>query len=214
MLNQIECLGHSSIKIINENQYIYIDPYDINPKNQKADIIFITHNHYDHYSEDDIMKIKKENTVIVVTSDLTNAVKKLGFDEKNIITVIPNEQYKINDINIKTIPAYNTNKKFHPKSNKWVEYILNINNCNYYISGDTDITEENKKVKCDIAFVPVGGIYTMTAKEAAELINIIKPKIAIPIHYGKIVGSKKDADEFVNLLNAEIDGKILIKNSK
>ena len=94
MLNQIECLGHSSIKIINENQYIYIDPYDINPKNQKADIIFITHNHYDHYSEDDIMKIKKENTVIVVTSDLTNAVKKLGFDEKNIITVIPNEQYK------------------------------------------------------------------------------------------------------------------------
>ena len=90
---------------------------------------------------------------------------------------------------------------------------MNINNCNYYISGDTDITEENKKVKCDIAFVPVGGTYTMTAKEAAELINIIKPKIAIPIHYGKIVGSKKDADEFVNLLNVEIDGKILIKNS-
>ena len=78
------------------------------------------------------MKIKKENTVIVVTSDLTNAVKKLGFDEKNIITVIPNEQYKINDINIKTIPAYNTNKKFHQKSNKWVGYILNINNCNYF----------------------------------------------------------------------------------
>ena len=127
--------------------------------------------------------------------------------KKNIITVIPNEQYKINDINIKTIPAYNTNKKFHQKSNKWVGYILNINNCNYYISGDTDITEENKKVKCDIAFVPVGGTYTMTAKEAAELINMIKPKIAIPIHYGKIVGSKKDADEFVNLLNVEIDGK-------
>jgi len=83
----------------------------------------------------------------------------------------------------------------------------------YYISGDTDITEENKKVECDIAFVPVGRTYTMTAKETAELINIIKPKIAIPIHYWKIVGSKKDADEFVNLLNVEIDGKILIKNS-
>ncbi len=117
----------------------------------------------------------------------------------------------VQGIKFETIPAYNTNKTFHPKKNGWVGYIIIINGIRYYIAGDTDITEENKKVKCDVAFVPVGGTYTMNFKEAANLINEIKPKIAIPIHYGSVVGTEQDAIDFIKLLHPEIKGIILMK---
>ena len=117
----------------------------------------------------------------------------------------------VEEIKFETIPAYNTNKTFHPKENGWVGYIIIINGIRYYIAGDTDITEENKQVKCDVAFVPVGGTYTMDFKEAASLINEIKPKIAIPIHYGSIVGTEQDAIDFIRLLHPEIKGIILMK---
>ena len=117
----------------------------------------------------------------------------------------------VKGIKFETIPAYNTNKTFHPKKNGWVGYIIIINGIRYYIAGDTDITEENKKVKCDVAFVPVGGTYTMNFKEAANLINEIKPKIAIPIHYGSVVGTEHDSIDFIRLLHREIKGIILMK---
>ena len=210
MLNGIECLGHSTIKITKASKTIYIDPYNIKEELQDADIIFITHSHYDHYSPQDINKIKKQNTIIVITQDLYNEVQEIEFSSNNIIIVQPNEKYIISNISVSTIPAYNTNKKFHPKENNWVGYILEIENTTYYIAGDTDITEENKKVKCNVAFVPVGGTYTMNAKEAADLINEIQPQIAVPIHYGSIVGTKQDAIDFKKLLNINIECKILI----
>ncbi len=114
-------------------------------------------------------------------------------------------------IKFEAIPAYNTNKQFHPKENGWVGYIIEIQGIKYYIAGDTDITEENRKVKCDVTFVPVGGTYTMDFKEAAMLINEIKPKIAIPTHYGSVVGTKQDATDFIKLLHPEIKGIILMK---
>ncbi len=114
-------------------------------------------------------------------------------------------------IEFTTVPAYNTNKQFHPKENEWVGYIIEIKGIKYYIAGDTDITEENKKVKCDVAFVPVGGTYTMNFKEAAYLINEIKPKIAVPIHYGGIVGTNQDATNFIKLLHPTTEGVILMK---
>ena len=117
----------------------------------------------------------------------------------------------VQGIKFETISAYNTNKTFHPKENGWVGYIIIINGIRYYIAGDTDITEENKQVKCDVAFVPVGGTYTMDFKEAASLINEIKPKIAIPIHYGSIVGTEQDTIDFIRLLHPEIKGIILMK---
>ena len=107
--------------------------------------------------------------------------------------------------------CYNINKKFHPKENSWVGYLLNLQGYTYYIAGDTDITEENKKVICEVAFVPVGGTYTMDSKEAAELVNQIKPSIAVPVHYGSIVGEQKDAELFVYSLDEEIKGRILMK---
>lgn len=209
MLDNIDVLCHSSIKI-NKEKIIYIDPFNINQKYNDADIILITHSHYDHFSEKDIKKVMKCSTKIYVTSDLLKKTKELGFEENNITSVNPDETYYEDSIEIKTIRAYNIDKKFHPKENNWVGYILKIEDITYYIAGDTDITEENQNVKCDVAFVPVGGTYTMTAEEAASLINRIKPKIAIPIHYGEIVGTKQDAKNFINKLDKEIMGKILI----
>ena len=210
MLENIEVLCHSSIRF-NKGLIIYFDPFKINKDYHDADIIFITHSHYDHYSEEDISKVIKDNTTIVVPKDLEDMVLQFGFAKEHIIVVSPNEEYSVLGINFKTIPAYNTNKNFHPKSNEWVGYIVNLDQTTYYIAGDTDITEENRQVKCDVAFVPIGGTYTMTYSEAAELINEIKPQIAAPIHYGLIVGNKEDANNFANLVDKEIECKILIR---
>lgn len=210
MLENIEVLCHSSIKF-NKGLIIYFDPFKINENYHDADIIFITHSHYDHYSEEDISKVIKDNTTIVVPKDLEDMVLQFGFAKEHIIVVSPNEEYSVLRINFKTIPAYNTNKNFHPKSNEWVGYIVNLDQTTYYIAGDTDITEENRQFKCDVAFGPIGGTYTMTYSEAAELINEIKPQIAVPIHYGLIVGNKEDANNFANLVDKEIECKILIR---
>lgn len=209
MLENIQVLYHSSIKI-NREKVIYIDPFKIDNDYHDADIVFITHSHFDHYSEEDIDKIIKENTKLIVTEDLEQKVLE-KVKKENIICVQPEKNYLVDGINFETIPAYNTNKQFHPKANNWVGYVIELNGIKYYFAGDTDITEENKKVKCDVAFVPVGGTYTMTAKEAAELVNIIKPKIAVPIHYGSVVGTTKDAEDFVISLNEKIEGRILMK---
>ena len=207
MLEGIKVLCHSSIKF-DKGQVIYFDPYKINENYNDADVIFVTHSHYDHFSEEDILKVKKETTKIVVPEDLYDRSTELGFDERDILVVKPNEEYIVNNIKFKTIPSYNINKNFHPKDNNWVGYIITIDNVSYYIAGDTDITEENKKVKCDVAFVPIGGTYTMTAEEAANLVNEIKPKIAVPIHYGLIVGTKEDEEVFKSLVNENINVEV------
>lgn len=207
----IEVLCHSSIRFtLNDIKKIYIDPYAIDEDFNDADIIFITHDHYDHFSEEDINKVRKDDTIIVLPNSAYVKAIDINFNEENIIKVEPNKKYSVKNINFETIPAYNTNKKFHPKENEWVGYILNIDSKKYYIAGDTDITEENKKVVCDVALVPVGGTYTMTSIEAADLINEIKPEVAIPIHYGKIVGTKQDAIDFKNRLDKNIRCEILL----
>ena len=210
MLENVQVLCHSSI-LINKEKVIYIDPFRIKSTYNDADVVMITHDHFDHYSEEDIEKVKKEDTIIVLPTSLEEKAKNIGFKKQNIILVEPNQQYNIQQIKIQTIPAYNIGKRFHPKENNWIGYILEIEGRRYYIPGDTDITEEKKKVKCDVAFMPVGGTYTMNSKEAAELVNYIKPKIAIPIHYGEVVGSKQDAIDFAKRISKEIKCEILIK---
>ena len=206
----IEVLCHSSIRIESKEAIIYSDPFKIEDNKKDADIIVITHSHYDHFSTEDIIKIKKEQTKILVTSDLLEKTLQLGFIRENIVVVFPNNHYSISNLEINTVPAYNTNKKFHPKENNWVGYILNLEDNKVYIAGDTDITEENKNIECDIALVPVGGTYTMTHLEAAELINNIKPIKAIPIHYAEIVGCKEDAIRFKEKVNNNIEVEIQI----
>ena len=209
MLENIKVLCHATIRI-ELGKVIYTDPYCLKEKYNDADIILITHSHYDHFSEEDIEKVRKGDTKIVITDDLYERARNIGFKDENIIVMRPYDKHSFDNIEIETIPAYNTNKDFHPKENNWIGYLLNINNTIYYIAGDTDITEENKKVRCDVAFVPVGGTYTMTSDEAVELVNIIKPKFAVPIHYGEIVGSQEDAINFVEHLEEGIKGEILM----
>ena len=210
MLENIEVLYHSSIRI-NKEKTIYIDPFKIDRNYNDADIVFITHDHYDHYSEEDIDKVINENTTIIIPEELLTKLLRKGINKNAIITVEPNKNYMVQGIKFETISAYNTNKTFHPKENGWVGYIITLDDIRYYIAGDTDITEENRRVKCDVAFVPVGGTYTMAFKEAAQLINEIQPKIAVPIHYGSVVGTKQDATDFIKLLHPSIKGIILMK---
>lgn len=210
MLQNVQVICHSSI-LIKKQKTIYIDPFKIKLNTNDADIIFITHNHYDHYSEEDIKKVKNRDSIIVVPTDLEENAINIGFERENIILVEPNKKYNIAQIKSKTIASYNIGKKFHPKENNWVGYVIEIDGISYYIPGDTDITPENRKIKCDVAFVPVGGTYTMNSEEAAELVNEIKPKIAVPIHYGEVVGRKEDAIDFVKRVNKDIKCEILIK---
>jgi len=212
MVENISLVAHSAIRIVNQNEkVIYFDPFTIKGKYENdADIIFITHSHYDHFSPEDINDIRKINTKIVATEDLYDKIISLNIKKENILLVEPNKKYEIEGIEFETIPAYNLNKEFHKREYNWVGYLVKIDNKIMYIAGDTDNTKEAQKVKCNIAFVPVGGTYTMTAKEAADLVRIIKPDIAVPIHYKTIVGSVEDATNFKELLKDEVRVEILM----
>lgn len=201
---------HSSIKI-NGDKKIYFDPYEIKNKTSDADYIFITHDHYDHLDIESIKNVINENSIVIIPTSVPTKQLAPAVREDQIISVCPNEQYCIDGINVLTVPSYNTNKDFHKKMYNWVGYIIEVNEEKIYVAGDTDINDDIKKVKCDIALVPIGGTYTMTYQEAAELINIIRPKIVIPTHYGKIVGEKEDANLFKELLNKDIECHLLIK---
>lgn len=204
----VEVLCHSSIKIT-EDKIIYIDPFKVNTNYNDADYIFCTHSHYDHFSPEDIEKVKKDDTILIIPKDIMNEAVKL-FEKEKIFIVEPEKQYNINGLRFVTTYAYNINKEFHPKENRWVGYIIEINNKKYYIAGDTDNIEEIQNIECDIALIPIGGTYTMNYIEAAELANKLKAKEVIPTHYGSIVGDKQDALKFKELVKNK-SVKILIQ---
>lgn len=208
--NNIVWFGHESTLIKAGDKNIFIDPWKLKDVKEKADIILITHLHFDHYSEDDIQKISTDKTILYSSQDVISQTK---VKDKKVIK--PFEEVKIDSITIKAMPAYNKNKDFHPKKNNWLGFIITYNNISVYIAGDTDdISDEfvKERSKINIAMVPVGGTYTMNAQESADFINTIKPDIAIPIHWGDIVGSKSDAEKFKSLVKPPI--KVIIKWKK
>ena len=183
---------------------IYVDPLDIRQESHDADYIFITHDHYDHFSLEDINKVLKQETQFVVPLKMDIRVRKNTPVGRNL-AVVAGKSYETEDFTFETVPAYNLIKPFHKKSAGWVGYILNIDDTRIYIAGDTDATKEAQNVKCDIAMVPIGGTYTMNHKEAAALINKIKPKYVIPTHYGSLVGDKLDGERFKQLVDEKIE---------
>ena len=210
-LSGIEIVCHSAIRIKKDNITIYIDPYNIKGNYNDADYVFITHEHYDHFSPDDIKKVIKPDTIIISVPNVITFSEELQPDKTKLIAVRPNENYDLKNIKFETTVAYNKTKLFHQKSKQWVGYIITINGAKYYIAGDTDDLGELEEIECDVAFVPIGGMYTMDYKAAANLVNAIKPKFAIPTHYGLIIGNKEDAEKFRENVDKDIKVVELIK---
>ncbi|HWP82997.1 MAG TPA: MBL fold metallo-hydrolase [Bacteroidota bacterium] len=196
--DHIHWLGHASFCIEDGPKRIFFDPWKLSPSVPLADLILITHSHYDHFSIDDIRRITKDTTAIVAPVDVAKQLKG------NVIALKPGETLSIQEWTIETIPAYNLGKQYHQKANNWVGYILTLSHGQrIYHAGDTDFTPEMRNVRSDVALLPCGGTYTMTAKEAAAAANAFRPKLVIPMHWGDIVGSKNDAEEVKKAFQGE-----------
>lgn len=209
-LNWIRWLGHDSFLFAGENgkKTVYIDPFKLEQvKLPKADIVLITHGHYDHCSIKDIMKVSTPETTILITPDCQSKISEFAGE---VVLVEPNKKYNVKELEIQTVAAYNTNKVFHPRDNGWVGYIFTFNEKRIYHAGDTDLIPEMQIIQnIDIALLPVSGTYVMNSSEAAQAANMIRPKIAIPMHYGEIIGNENDAKDFKR--ECMVDVKILEK---
>ncbi len=198
---KIVWLGHDGFRI-DGDKIVYFDPYQISP-GAKADLILVTHEHFDHCSPGDIAKIQKPETVIVTEKD---SAKKL---KGNVKVVRPGQTIDADEIKIEAVPAYNTDKTFHPKENGWLGFIVEIEGVRIYHAGDTDFIPEMNQFEVDIALLPVSGTYVMTALEAIEAALAIRPKLAIPMHYGAIVGGEQDAKDFKVALEGKVEVLVL-----
>jgi len=201
-------LGHASFKI-EKGQKIFIDPFQLRVPEKDADLILITHDHFDHCSVDDIRKLVNQQAVIISAKMCRAKIDNFKSQVAKIIYFIPGDKVKVNNASIEAVPAYNVNKfrapgvVFHPKEMGYVGYVIEIDKIRIYHAGDTDlIPEMNNLGKIDIAMLPIGGTYTMNVEEALEAVKAIKPKYTIPMHYGSIVGSEKDAERFEQLASA------------
>ncbi len=197
MVKNIHWLGHDSFRIAGPVT-IYVDPWQLPAGSPQADLILVTHDHYDHCSPEDVAKISKADTVIVT---IAAAAKKFKGDVR---VVKPGDSLTVKGIPIEVVPAYNVNKKFHPRDAGHVGFIFTVEGQRIYHAGDTDFIPEMKDCKVDIALLPVSGTYVMTADEAASAAKAINPKVAIPMHYGEIVGSREDAERFQKLYEGEV----------
>lgn len=199
-MNNIFVNTRSSIKLTG-TKTIYFDPLEIDGAPHDADLIFITHEHYDHFSPDDIRKVVKEDTQIIVPLGMLDMVRENQFSIQAVHGLLPGQTWEYEGVKCQGIPAYNIDKPFHPQSNDWLGYLVELDGKTYYAMGDTDVIPEAVSVDADVVFVPIGGKYTMDAFEAAEFINGKKRGLVVPIHYG----DSGVGDTFVRLLRAEIE---------
>lgn len=204
---KISWLGHDSFKIKN-GKTVIIDPFKIRPTSDRADILLISHEHFDHFSLDDIKKVVNQNTTIVTIPAVKKELSMLQV--KEVRAAKPGDKLKIGDVSIEVVPAYNLNKfrepgkVFHPKEDGKVGFIIGIKGVRVYHAGDTDAIPEMKGLKPDVALLPVSGTYVMTPEEAALAVKMVEPKLAIPMHYGVIVGTEQDAQKFKQLTTVDV----------
>jgi L-ascorbate metabolism protein UlaG (beta-lactamase superfamily) len=203
MVENIHWLGHDGFRVDGKTT-IYVDPWNLSVGAPKADLILITHDHHDHCSPDDVAKISKEDTAIVT---IAAAARQLKGDVR---VVKAGDSLTVGDISIEVVPAYNVNKPFHPQSVGHVGFIFTVGDKRIYHAGDTDVIPEMDNFQVDIALLPVSGKYVMTADEAVQAAQKIKPQVAIPMHYGAgVAGTIKDAKRFRDLLLGKIEVVIL-----
>lgn len=207
MFEEVEVLTHSSIKISGK-KVIYFDPFEIKEASHDADLIFITHEHHDHFSPEDIKKAADADTWIIMPECMRGCEEKTG--NLKCRFVHPCAMIEAKGIMINAFPAYNRLKPFHTRGKGYVGYVVTMDDVRYYVAGDTDMTPENQDIKCDVALVPVGGKYTMDCREAAKLVNRIKPKLAVPTHYGTIAGSHDDGKRFAELVDSKTEVRVMI----
>lgn len=206
----IEKLNHATVKIKN-SKVIYFDPFKLPADNlEKADIIFVSHEHFDHCSPEDIKRIVSQDTVLVTIEACKDAVKELGLKEINYVKA--GDLLDVDSVKIEAVPAYNINKfrspgvPFHPRDHGKVGFVVEIDGVRIYHAGDTDNIPEMQNLKdIDIALLPVSGTYVMTAEEAVEAVKAIKPKVVVPMHYGDIVGTNDDATRFKKLSSVPVE---------
>jgi L-ascorbate metabolism protein UlaG (beta-lactamase superfamily) len=200
----IHWLGHDGFRIDGE-KVIYFDPYQIEA-GPKADLIFISHDHFDHCSPEDVAKIQGPETIIV--TEAGSAHKLTG----DVRVIKPGETLDLDGVKILGVPSYNTDKDFHPRGNGWLGFLVEMSGVRLYHAGDTDFIPEMKGLAVDIAFLPVSGTYVMTADQAVKAALAIAPGLAIPMHYGAIVGSAQDALDFKKALDGKVDVLVLEKS--
>lgn len=199
-------LKHAGLKIKTKEGVIYIDPYQIKADHEKADILFISHSHYDHLDEPSIKAVIKSETTLFCPDECKTKLAEITQLE-HIVALFPNDEYIHGHLKVQSTPAYNLTKPYHPKEKQWLGFVIYVDGVKIYFTGDTDHLKELENINCDIGLFPIGGIYGMDAVEAAGLANVIKPKImSIPVHWGTLVddqgrmlGTEADAKKFCEL---------------
>lgn len=199
MLEKIFWLGHSTVRI-DTDPVIYIDPWKLK-KPKRAGLVLVSHSHFDHLSREDVKKVAGPDTVILAPEDC------LGDLPAGARAIKPGDRVELPGIVVEAVPSYNTNKTFHPRASGWVGFVITAEGRRIYYPGDTDVIPEMDAVRADIVVIPVGGTYTMTAAEAADAVNRMKPVVAVPIHYGDIVGSLADAKKFKEYCKVAVEIK-------
>jgi L-ascorbate metabolism protein UlaG (beta-lactamase superfamily) len=186
---KIKWLGHASFRIDGSKSVVYIDPWKLTSA-APADVVCITHSHFDHLSVEDVEKVRQPSTVIVGPPDCAT-----GFGS-SFKSISPGKSVTVGDVTIEAVPAYNTDKEFHQRGQNWVGYVVTLDGFRIYHCGDSDLIPEMSDVSVDVALIPIGGTYTMTVQQAAEAAKRINPKVAVPMHCGDIVGTLDDRQAF------------------
>jgi len=207
LLDSLEWLGHSGFRVNAQGATVYIDPYRVS-SGPKADLILVTHGHYDHFSLQDVERLSHEDTWLVAPAAVAERTKG------RVVSIAPGELLELEPIpgvDVAAVAAYNTSKRdtdgrlFHPREAGCVGFDLNVRGERLYHSGDTDVIPEmDSVVGVDVALLPVSGTYVMTAGEAAEAARRIQPRVAVPMHWGEHIGTRADAEAFAEKAPVEV----------
>lgn len=208
-IGNVSINAHSSIRIAG-SVVLRFDPFRLESAPHDADVVLVTHEHFDHFSPDDIRAVARPDTRFVVPRGMEGQVEGLGIEASRVVGLAPGETADVVGVRVEAVPAYNLYKPFHPRDNGWVGYVATLDGVRYYVAGDTDDLPENHDLGCDVALVPVGGTYTMTAAEAAAFVNALRPAVAVPTHYGEVAGSAGDGRAFARLVDPGIEVRVLI----